>query len=88
MPGFNFRSEREKRSALLSMAISIFEARHSGKWPDPDEKEIARKAYCLGIVEGCLEALEQMMPDFYEDEAQKAKQLKREIADQRRLIDI
>lgn len=51
---------RQMRSNLLSWAMSTFEVRHS-KMFSYHEQEAARKAYCLGVVDGYVERDEELI---------------------------
>ena len=51
---------------MLSQAISVFENRHARKFSF-HELEVARKAYCLGMVDGILERHEGGLPDLYDE---------------------
>jgi hypothetical protein len=80
----NFGNERQARSQILSHAITVYESRHSGKFRDDGE---ARKAYSLGFLDGLMEAIEQMMPDLYDEvQLKRARDIRSCLEDERRLL--
>lgn len=80
--------ERQLRSNLLSKAMGDFELRHSKMFPY-HEQEAARKAYCLGVVDGYVERGEELfnMGELY-NQLRSAGPEPKEITDKTKMIDV